>query len=637
MESGAFRLKEVLLKPVVIDMETEAIGPRPDYPPKPVGVAVLFPGRKPGYLAWGHPIENNTSYERAREILADACRHPGGLLFHNAKFDLDVLLEHFDLRPQYGFHDTLLLAYLHNPHAASFALKPLADALLGMPPEERDAVRDWLRDKGVCRTQQWGAFIAHAPGELVGRYAVGDVVRTAKLFDLLMPDIKRRKMTAAYERELKMVPILIDMEARGIKVSDQLYADCETYGKTRTQVDAWIRRRLKAPGLAIDSNSDLVEALRKAGKVDLSLLGLTGGGEYRSDKVALAKAVNDDVLNAMLRYRGALSTSLRTFMEPWRATAQHSGGLVFVGWNQTRNFERGRPQGTVTGRLSSSPNFQNIPQEFPPLFRHEAGDPKLARSLPKCPLELPPLPKVRSYLAPYDGEALIDRDYSQQELRILGHFEDGSLKQAYCENPWLDIHDHAKGLIDAALGRSMPRKHVKTTGFGLLYGMGIARLAASLNIDNESARELKRAYLNAFPGLRELMTGLKELAQAGLPLRTRGGRLYHCEPPQIINGEVRTFEYKMLNVLIQGSAADCTKEAVIRYHESAPMGHELLLTVHDELLVSCPAEEVGEGHEALREAMEGVKFDVPMLSEGKVGYDNWGEMRDYDKKGKVLA
>lgn len=620
------------MRPVTIDFETEAIGPRPDYPPKSVGVAILWPGKKPQYFAWGHPTANNCTFGDAHRELMRACRHPGGLLMHNAKFDLDVLWDHFNCEPQYGFHDTLLLAYLRNPHAVSFALKPLAADLLKMPPEERDAVRDWLRERDICRTTKWGAFIAQAPGDLVGNYAVGDVVRTAKLFDLLLPDIKRLGMLAAYQRELALVPILIDMEARGIQVSDRLEEDCERYSQTMAQVDSWIRKRVEAPSLNIDSNADLVGALQAAGKVNLALLGMTEHGEYRSDKVALAKAVSDDTLNAMLRYRGALGTSLRTFMEPWRTTAQYSGGRVFVGWNQVRNFEAGKARGTVTGRLSSSPNFQNIPQEFPTLFRHEAG----ARDLPVCPLELPPLPRVRSYLAPYLGGALIDRDYSQQELRILGHYEDGSLKRAYCADPWLDIHDHAKSLIDRALGCNLPRKHVKTTGFGLLYGMGIARLAASLDIDTNVARDLKRAYLNVFPGLRELMTGLRNLAQEDLPLRTWGGRQYFCEPPQIINGEVRTFEYKLLNVLIQGSAADCTKEAVVRYYGSAPVGHKLLLTVHDELLVSCPVDEVPEGHEVLSAAMDGVKFDVPMLSEGKVGYEDWGSMHDYDRKGVLV-
>ena len=92
----------------------------------------------------------------------------------------------------------------------------------------------------------------------------------------------------------------------------------------------------------------------------------------------------------------------------------------------------------------------------------------------------------------------------------------------------------------------------------------------------------------------------------------------------------------MLNVLIQGSAADCTKEAVIRYDALRPKGHELLLTVHDELLVSCPLGGIKKGHEVLRQAMESVEFSVPMLTEGTVGETSWGRMKDYDKKGVLV-
>ena len=621
------------MKPITIDFETHAIGPRPNYPPKPVGVAIMWPGRKPHYHAWGHASNNNCTRGEAAIALTKAWGYEGGILMHNAKFDLEVAQKEFGLSiPHWAkFHDTLLLAYLSDPRLPTFALKPLAEDLLKMPPTEQDEVRQWIKDHGICSTKDWGAFICEAPGDLVGRYAIGDVERTAKLYDLLIKDVCHRKMGEAYDREKKLIPILMRMEQRGIHVTPQLNEDLHKYMKVHTSVDAWIRKRLKAPSLAVDKDAELIEALVKVKKVDLARLGVTKTGEYRTDKLALANALTDDTLNAMLRYRGALSTALRTFMMPWNATAQASGGLVYVGWNQTRTFERGKPQGTVTGRLSSSPNFQNIPKEFPPMFRHQGG-----RAYPKCPMELPPLPLVRDYLGPDPGHVLIDRDYSQQELRILGHFEDGSLKQAYCDEPWLDIHDHAKKLIDRAMGTNVDRKHVKTTGFGMLYGMGIARLAASLKIDSQEARQLKQAYLNAFPGLRELQAGLRELSQNNQPLVTWGGRKYYCERPQIINGEVRTFEYKMLNVLIQGSAADCTKEAVIRYDEIAPKGHHLLLTVHDELLVSCPAREIKKGHQALREAMESVQFDVPMLTEGTAGTTSWGTMQDYDKKGTVV-
>ena len=136
------------MKPVTIDFETEAINNRPEYPPKPVGVAIMWPGRKPKYYAWAHTSGNNSTRGEAACALAKVWAHPGGVVMHNAKFDLEVAEKHFGLGvPHYAkFHDTLLLAYLSNPHAPTFALKPLAEDLLKMPPAERDEIREWLKD-----------------------------------------------------------------------------------------------------------------------------------------------------------------------------------------------------------------------------------------------------------------------------------------------------------------------------------------------------------------------------------------------------------------------------------------------------------------------------------------------------------
>ena len=83
-----------MLKPYTIDFETEAIKPRPDYPPKPVGFSIMGPNqRKSRYYAFGHPTENNCTFEEAREVLRDVYRSGKPLLFHNAKFDLDVAQE----------------------------------------------------------------------------------------------------------------------------------------------------------------------------------------------------------------------------------------------------------------------------------------------------------------------------------------------------------------------------------------------------------------------------------------------------------------------------------------------------------------------------------------------------------------
>lgn len=641
--------------PVVVDFETEAIDQRPNYPPLPVGVSIKFPGRKARYYAFGHPTNNNATVREALAALQEAWAWPGGLLFHNAKFDLDVAQVHFGLPlPNYTrIFDTMIEVFLDDPHAKSHGLKPSAERLLGMPPEERDAVKDWLVDAGyVTRaSKQWGAFISEAPGDLVGAYADGDVVRTEKLHTKLMPTMKKRKMLDAIERERKLIPILIDMEQQGVPVDyERLAADCARYTIEFSQMTDWIRKRLSYAKLNVDSADDLVEALLAKGKVDEAKLGKTPKGAWKTDKESLANAITDATLASMLAHRASLATCLTTFMLNWLNMARGTG-RIYTTWNQLKQYGPHAAVGAVTGRMSSSPNFQNIPKEFPRFWKHQAEAAlKLAiekgekqkvidelkaevKKKPKMPFELSPLPLVRSYIAPPKGWALIGRDYSQQELRILAHFEDGAMLDAYRQDPWLDIHDHVRNEIRETLGREFDRSVVKQINFGLIYGMGAALMAKKAGCSVEDAKQAKQAVLATYPGLRDLQNGLKDLAVNNQPLRTWGGRLYHCEPPKMIDGEMRTFEYKMLNVLVQGSAADCTKQAMINYYATKPEHHQLLLTVHDEMLVLVPEDEIEEGMEILRAAMESVKFAVPMLSEGKTSTTNWSAMRAYDKGG----
>lgn len=101
----------------------------------------------------------------------------------------------------------------------------------------------------------------------------------------------------------------------------------------------------------------------------------------------------------------------------------------------------------------------------------------------------------------------------------------------------------------------------------------------------------------------------------------------------MVKGRIQEFDYKMVNVLIQGSAADCTKEAMIRYDEAREDDHLPILTVHDEMLAAVPRKDLARGMTMLRTAMESIEFDVPMLSEGTFSAANWEDLEDYDKKG----
>ena len=628
-------------KPVVIDFETLGIEARPYYPPVPVGVSIKYPGKKARYYAFGHPTNNNCQWSEAREAVRQAYEHKDGVLFQNGKFDVDVADVHMGLPvPHWSkIHDTLFLIFLDDPNQTELGLKPAAERLLDMPPDEQDAVADWLLanqpipgvkiSKSKNSDHYFGKYIAYAPGDLVGKYADGDVIRTEMIFYKLRPSIHERGMDAAYDRERQLMPILLEMERQGVPVDlKRLSSDVAMYNEARERIDLWIIKQLKAsPDINLNSGDQLVEALVKVKKMDIDLLPLTAKGKYQTNKEALMGAVTDKVMLGMLTYRAQLATCLDTFMMPWLRMAAASGGLIYTTWNQVKSPSGDHTIGTRTGRLSSTPNFQNIANEFKVVFD--------GPGLPKSPIELPPLPKVRSYITPFPGEVLIDRDYSQQEPRILGHFEGGALMDKYIQNPWIDFHDNARDEL-ANVGKVYDRKPVKNTNLGLIYGMGVAKLAMKNDMPVDESKELKKAILKLYPGLKEMYDDMKSLAKMDEPIRTWGGREYYCEPPKLVDGRMRTFDYKMVNTLIQGSAADCTKEAIIRFHAAKKPETKILLNVHDQLTASTPKAGWKKEMEVMRERMESVEFDVPILSEGSVSDTNWDELKDYDKKGKVL-
>lgn len=637
-------------KPITVDFETMGIEGRPKYPPMPVGVSIKYQGKKAHYYAFGHPTKNNSTYGEARAALAKAYACKDGVLFQNGKFDVDVAEVHMDLPiPAWDkIHDTLFLLFLDDPHQIELGLKPSAARLLDLPPEEQDAVAEWLIanqpvpgvkiSKSKQSEHYFGRYVCMAPGDLVGKYANGDVERTEKLFNLLWPKTVERGMKVPYDRERELMPILLEMERRGLPVDLlRLRKDVQLYSDFRLQVEAWIMKAIKAPAdINLDSGAQLVDAMLAAKKCDPALMPRTPTGKYQTNKDALLLGVTDKVLLAMLKYRAQLKTSLGTFMGPWLNMAEASGGFIHTTWNQTKSAEGSGAIGTRTGRLSAT-WFMNIPKEFTPIFDHEEP----GKKLPKCPIKgLPTLPLVRGYITPFKGHVLIDRDYSQQEPRILAHFDGDQLMAAYLANPWIDFHDYARDELEK-MGKVYGRKQVKNTNLGLIYGMGLGTLAQKNDMSVEEAGELKKAILTLYPGLKDMYKDMKLRARSNTPIRTWGGREYYCEEPKLVDGRIREFDYKMVNVLIQGSAADCTKEALIRFRKAIRENGKdnewfILLNVHDQLTASVPKKDLKQAMEILRTCMESVEFDVPILSEGSVSSTTWADLKDFDKKGKVL-
>ena len=621
---------------ITIDFETHAIQPRPDYPPEPVGVAIYEVGKCCRYLAWGHPAANNCTRAQALQILRPFWREP--LLFHNAKFDLDVAEVHLGLKlPRWQrIHDTELLAFLNDPHAKQLALKPLAEHLLKLPPEEQLELREWILThvpEARRKPKAWGAFIAQAPGDLVGKYARGDVQRTRWLYNHLWPQMDEG-LRSAYDRERRLLPVLLRSERQGIRINQRRLArDLCVYEADLGALDKWIQRRLGF-SFNIDSSEELAEAIERKGCHDGWIL--TAKGKRSTARKNLMEVLTDRPLGQALAYRGYLSTCLATFLRPWRERARDN--LIYTSWHQVRGAtereQGGRGYGARTGRMSSSNplNFQNIPKRL--------------EAMP-APIRLHGLPNVRAYILPRSpDEVLIQRDYSQQELRILGYFEGDVLREAYRQNPRLDMHTKAQELINSMLHANFERRPIKNTGFGIIYGMGLKTLCVYVGTDYATAKQLRDAYRSIFPGLKTLEQELRAKARSNEPIRTWGGRRYYVEPPLTATVElfesptskrvvghsttvVREFAYKLLNYLIQGSAADNTKTALIQASDA--LGSPFLVAVHDEIIYSVPRDRWQQPMGALREAMHDVDFgEILMLSDGKVSRSrdpSWASMR----------
>jgi DNA polymerase I-like protein with 3'-5' exonuclease and polymerase domains len=443
------------------------------------------------------------------------------------------------------------------------------------------------------------------------------VDRTGELLDFILPTFDA-KMMEAYRRELKLMPILLKNEQEGMRVDvEALRSDIAIYQKALERADLWLRTPLHAPSLNLDADADVAAAL-KANDLITEWTKTPTGRDSVSKKYLTNDKFRDQQVAGALGYRNRLTTVLSMSMLPWLEEADRHGGVISTTWNQVRQSHGDESKsGTRSGRLSCS-RFQNISKDF--------DDKDDGYVHPKF-LRVPPLPLVRKYILPDKGQSFGHRDYKQQELRILAHFEDGALCSAYNSDPDLDVHAYVQGLILQILNMELSRRPVKIMNFLQVYGGGVPAIMEKLKCSRAQAEQLRRAHKAALPGVEILNRQIKAMASEGQPIRTWGGRLYYVEEPKFVNGRLMDFYYKLLNYLIQGSAADCTKEALIRY-AAADKEARFLVTVHDEINFSAPEKAMKKEMKILNDVMASVEFDVPMLSDGKVG-PNWGSLKKF--------
>lgn len=636
-------LRHALRNCVTLDFETCAILPRPNYPPRPVGLAIRYPDGESQYYAWGHPTGNTCSQDYITEWLRGLWREEDTpILFFNAKFDLAVCYEILGLPelPWWRVHDAMFLAFLADPHAQSLGLKQQAEDLLDWPPEEQDAIAEyvWTHRKGLVakyggkinkrsgkqEASNAGAWISKCPADLVRPYAMGDVDRTYGLFEHLYPLIVHNGMSAAYDRERRALPIFMENERIGIRTDyARLEKEVPKLHRSLNRADAWIRELLDAPDLNINADTDLAEALTDAGVVDEEDWIYTAPTQRHPEGVKSVAKDNltfdmfkDPDVGHLLFYRNKMQTALSIFLDPWLEQGSHRDGYISTNWNQIR----GATRGTRTGRPSTNaPNFLNIPKEFKQQYD----------MAPDNEWGLEPLPFARSFILPDKGETFIHRDFDGQEMRVFAHYEDGSFLKFYQDNINFAPHAYVKNKIYEIFGEEFEKNKVKAVNFQRLYGGGIPSLQMALGCDRKEAQAFRQMHDEVMPGLEKVNKAIEEIIREGEPIRTWGGRLYFPEPPKIRKGRRQTFVYKLINYLCQGSAADITKEALIKWWDHPERNARFLVTVYDEINISAPSRVAGQQNDVLRDVMESIELDLTMKSSGKMG-PSWGDLQPCD-------
>ncbi len=595
---------------ITLDCETEAIRGNPIVdPPELCGLAYHMEGHPAGYLHFVGP-KSNSKYSIVEDYLHQVWESDEPVLFHNAPFDLSVICDFYNLPmlPWERVHDTMFLVYLADPYALDLGLKSSAERYLNIAPDEQDLLLEWIMTNipGVTKKTA-GAYTAEAPMEILEPYAIGDVTRTRELYDYLIDKVPME----AYNRERQLMPHLVASSRRGVRVHrDALHLATGVAQTALDTADARAGAILGVQSVGPLTPSELASVLQSTGKMNPDKIVYTPTGRVSTAKDNLLVSVEDTELLALLNYRSSLNTCITTFMIPWMEFSDLDN-RIHPEWHQVRSTEDGKRFGARTGRMScSNPNLMNVPTEFNQ----------------EIPPDLPDLPYMREFLLPEEGEVWLKRDFSSQELRIAAHFEDGPLAAAYIADPELDPHAMAHSLIVDATGHDYKRKHVKITGFQILYGGGAPAISAGVKCTLQEAAFLKNAWFQAMPGLYQLIQDVTALGRSGESIVTWGGRHYHTE--KSVKHPHMDFSYKLVNYLIQGSAADQTKQCIIDW-ETTQTGASYLAAVHDELNISAPIDNWNEHMEFLQEVMNRPRLDIPMLSEGFYGL-NWHEMEKCD-------
>ena len=515
------------------------------------------------------------------------------IIMHNGKFDLKALasnglFENNKIEYKCKLIDTMIATWLLNPDRNgknSYSLEWLSETFLHLKGIEFSSI------------VKKGQTFADVPLDQAVPYASEDADFTLQLWEFLSARFKDERRQKLFELEMRLLPILANMELAGIHLDSKALHE---YNAELTNgienIENEIYKEVGHP-FNIASPKQLQTVLFEERKLKPEKKTKTG---YSTDTSVLEELAHYDSVPKMILEFRELSKLQSTYVETLPEMTDKNG-RIHTDFVQT---------GTATGRLSCrDPNLQNIP------VRNEAGR------------------RIRSSFTAPEGKVLISADYAQIELVVLAHLSgDKNMRQAFIEGT--DVHKATAALIFGVKPEEVTaemRRTAKTINFGVIYGMSAFRLANDLGISRTQAAQFISSYDQLYAGI----TNFK--AQTILNAETNGyveTILGRRRPIMNINSrnkvEKAGAERMAINTPVQGSAADIVKKAMIEVDSALKEmnnGAKLLLQVHDELILECPDEQktIEETIALVKDKMENaVKLNVPLrvsIEHGK----NWGE------------
>ena len=562
-----------------------------------IGIAVAVEGWS-GYFPINHEGGGNMDRALVLDWFEEVLHTDSTKIFHNAMYDVSWIRS-MGYQIRGGIIDTLIAASLIDENRWGYALNALGKEYVGMGKNEKilqEAAKEW----GINpKSEMW-----RLPAPLVGEYAEQDAVVTLKLWHALQHEISKQDLWDVFNLETNLFPCLVDMKFKGVRVD---VAKAEATKAQLVDAEKEMHRDIKKLA-GFDVEIWAAASIAKAFDIVKLPYDRTEKGAPSFTKNFLATHPHElpKLINQAREINKANTTFIDTILK------HNYKGRIHSDINQIRSDDGG----TVTGRFSySNPNLQQIPA------RHK---------------ELGPL--IRSLFIPEEGHKWGCFDYSQQEPRIVVHF--ASLLKLEGTQTIVDGYnsgdaDFHQMIADMA---GIERKQAKTINLGLMYGMGKNKLMAELGLLKEAAEKLIKTYNQKAPFVRMLSDAVSRRADDSGKIRTIGGRLCHFDlwEPHGFGikkplphadalrehgpGIKRAFTYKALNKLIQGSAADMTKMAMLALYREGVIPH---VQIHDELDISIASLE--DADKIIRIMEEAVELQVP----NKVDYEEgscWGDI-----------